>query len=212
MTAIPLCYPKIPRIRSAKQGGPAWAFHKIDGTNLHWVFDPDQGWTSFGTRRNRFDLTSEGIQAFHDYTGGRLPHAPGLFPRDLNPGMRVTVFTEYSHPESFNGEHPDYTEPSGFRLTLIDAETEGGFLYPDQFIEFASALGWPPFDIAPVLWKGSTKGATFGRFLDDLAQGRIPGVIEGVVLKGLWDPRRPGPWRAKVKTDAWESQLARRSK
>ena len=42
-----LHYPKMPDSRRAP-GGPCIAFEKYDGTNLHWEWDRDFGWHSFG--------------------------------------------------------------------------------------------------------------------------------------------------------------------
>src|SRR3954453_16888241 len=58
-----LHYPKIPGSRNAPDGRCV-AFEKYDGTNLHWDWDRDFGWHAFGTRRDQFNLTAEGIAAF----------------------------------------------------------------------------------------------------------------------------------------------------
>lgn len=63
MPRIKLAYPKIPDSRAAPLE-KCIAFEKYDGTNLHWVWEPELGWYAFGTRRNRFDLDDRGIAAF----------------------------------------------------------------------------------------------------------------------------------------------------
>src|ERR1700730_3059130 len=58
-----LHYPKIPGSRDCPSGR-CIAFEKYDGTNLHWDWDRDFGWHAFGTRRDVFNLTPAGIDAF----------------------------------------------------------------------------------------------------------------------------------------------------
>nr|WP_309731355.1 hypothetical protein [Chamaesiphon sp. OTE_75_metabat_556] len=58
-----LYYPKIPGSRNCPDG-QCIAFEKYDGTNLHWDWDRDFGWHAFGTRRDVFNLTAVGIEAF----------------------------------------------------------------------------------------------------------------------------------------------------
>ena len=58
-----LHYPKIPDSRGCP-GGRCVAFDKVDGTNLHWDWDRDFGWHAFGTRRDTFNLTPDGIALF----------------------------------------------------------------------------------------------------------------------------------------------------
>ena len=87
-----LHYPKIPGSRNAPTARCV-AFEKYDGTNLHWDWDRDFGWHAFGTRRDQFNLTPDGIAEFsakHDH----LSEAPGVF---LNAGW-TRPFA--SHPPS----------------------------------------------------------------------------------------------------------------
>ena len=51
-----LHYPKIPGSRHCPDGRCV-AFEKYDGTNLHWEWEREFGWHSFGTRRDGFTLT-----------------------------------------------------------------------------------------------------------------------------------------------------------
>src|SRR5437763_7599441 len=59
-----LHYPKIPGSRDCP-GTQCLAFEKYDGTNLHFDWDRDFGWHAFGTRRDAFNLTAEGVEQFH---------------------------------------------------------------------------------------------------------------------------------------------------
>jgi hypothetical protein len=56
-------YPKIPGSRQCPDGR-CLAFEKYDGTNLHWDWNRDFGWHSFGTRRDDFALVPVGIEKF----------------------------------------------------------------------------------------------------------------------------------------------------
>src|SRR4051794_29413871 len=57
--------------------GRCVAFEKYDGTNLHWVWDREYGWITFGTRRDSFYLDSTGVADFHAAHPG-LEETPGL--------------------------------------------------------------------------------------------------------------------------------------
>src|SRR4051812_48734127 len=72
-----LHYPKIPSSEGCP-GGKCFAFEKIDGTNLHFDWDRDFGWHAFGTRRDVFNLTPDGIAAFNAAHPG-LEDAASLF-------------------------------------------------------------------------------------------------------------------------------------
>jgi hypothetical protein len=58
MTRIKLAYPKMPGSKNSPLE-KCLAFEKYDGTNLHWVWEPEMGWYAFGTRRDRFDLDDQ---------------------------------------------------------------------------------------------------------------------------------------------------------
>src|SRR5262249_34433573 len=112
-----LHYPKL-EDSSAAQLGPCVAFDKIDGTNLHWDWDRDFGWHAFGTRRDLFDLTPAGIEAFHAAHPG-LADCVDLFRAnfagplerifrehaDFGDFPEAKAFTEYAGPNSFAGQH-----------------------------------------------------------------------------------------------------------
>src|SRR6185436_13115308 len=112
-----LHYPKIPGSRNAPDGRCV-AFEKYDGTNLHWDWDRDFGWHAFGTRRDLFDLTPAGVEAFHAAHPG-LGACVELFRADLGDALdrlfrerepyaaqsEIKAFTEYAGPNSFAGQH-----------------------------------------------------------------------------------------------------------
>ena len=114
-----LHYPKIPGSRNAPNGR-CIAFEKYDGTNLHWEWDRDFGWHSFGPRRDAFNLTEEGIRLFTQQHA-HLRQSVEVFRATLadavekvfreHPNYRelqsFKVFTEFFGPNSFAGLHKD---------------------------------------------------------------------------------------------------------
>ena len=138
MATIPLVYPKIPGSGSAPSGRCV-AFEKYDGTNLHWAWDREYGWITFGTRRDSFYLDARGVADFRAAHPG-LEEAADLFLREYarpledvfrtHPGYsspQVTAFTEFFGPRSFAGMHrPE--DPK--ELVLFDVQTEGASSAP----------------------------------------------------------------------------------
>jgi len=198
-----LHYPKIPGSKNALIGR-CIAFEKYDGTNLHWAWDRDFGWHAFGTRRDEYNLTTEGVQQFtarHE----QLQGCNDIFTDTLQDGLdRVfrdrfpevqsfKVFTEFLGSNSFAGLHraEDTKE-----LRLFDVQAEPfGILGPEQFVkDFGHLL------IARVVYKGKFTG----KFADDVRQGKY-GVSEGVVCKG--GTGGSDLWMAKIKTNAYQERL-----
>lgn len=202
-----LHYPKIPGSRNAP-AGRCVAFEKLDGTNLHWCWDRDFGWHAFGTRRDEFNLTPEGIEAF----AGRHAHlaeAPEVFRATLADGLEAVfrespeygevqgfkAFAEFLGPNSFAGFHKgdDLKE-----LRLFDvAADQGGFVGPGMFVEDFGHLPIPR-----IVYEGKLTG----KFADDVRRGRY-GVAEGVVCKG--GTGGSDIWMVKIKTDAYLERLKR---
>lgn len=195
---ISLIYPKIPE-NSDKFHGKCIAFEKYDGTNLHWEWDPEDGWTRFGTRRTQFFLDRKGIlefQMLHHECGD----APDIFNeswRDkltmrlcINSALRlhkITVFTEFYGPNSFAGGHEPADE---HKLVMIDVMINGRLFPPEEFIQ-----SFGGFDIAKVIYKGKYSG----QFAEDVRKGKYD-VNEGVVVKGVVDNE---VFMTKVKTNAY---------
>jgi hypothetical protein len=200
-----LHYPKIPGSRDCP-AGRCFAFEKLDGTNLHWDWDRDFGWHAFGTRRDSFNLTADGIGTFvaaHPELAG----APAVFDATLAAGLEAVfrdheayqqfpafqVFTEYLGPNSFAGKHRA-DDPK--QTVLIDVRAEGyGFLGPEAFVRDFGHLPTPR-----VVYRGKPTGA----FLEAVRSGRY-GVAEGVVVKG--GTGGADVWMAKVKTTAYLERL-----
>src|SRR6187455_86548 len=94
-----LHYPKIPGSRGCP-GGRCLAFEKYDGTNLHWDWDRDFGWHAFGTRRDVFNLTAQGIQEFRA-AHPMLEECVEIFQSRLADGVEA-VFRENAWFQSFS--------------------------------------------------------------------------------------------------------------
>ena len=212
-----LHYPKMPNNRNAPTKGKCWAFEKYDGTNLHFDWERDFGWHSFGTRRDEFNLTEAGIRDFA-HAHAHLDGCADLFTATLADGLEQVftenpayqavsafkVFTEYLGPGSFAGLH---REGEAKQLVLFDVwAADGGFLGPEAFVR---DFGHLPF-AARVVYKGKLTG----QFADDVRTGKY-GVAEGVVCKG--GPRSActdgggtggeNVWMVKIKTDAYREKL-----
>jgi hypothetical protein len=200
-----LRYPKIPSTEGCP-GGRCLAFDKIDGTNLHWSWDRDFGWHAFGTRRDEFNLTPDGIAGFHAAHPG-LDDCTALFERSLADALQhifreqadyrghaaFTVFTEYAGPGSFAGQHLPGDEKE---LVLFDVLAEGyGLIGPAKF-----AADFGHLRIPRIVFRGKFTG----QLTEDVRRGRY-GVAEGVVVKG--GTGGDDLWMAKIKTDVYREKL-----
>jgi hypothetical protein len=196
-----LHYPKIPGSRNAPEGRCV-AFEKYDGTNLHWEWDRDFGWHSFGPRRDEFNLTKEGIDLFiRKHT--HLRQSVEVFMATLAEGIEklfrehanyrqfqsLKIFTEFLGPNSFAGLHKE-EDPKELRLFDLWAEPLG-MINPTQFVADFGHL-----HTARVVYEGKLTG----KFTEDVRLGKY-GVNEGVVCKG-WSAG-VGVWMVKIKTYAY---------
>ena len=181
MTRVKLAYPKIPGSKDSPLEN-CIAFEKYDGTNLHWVWEPELGWYAFGTRRSRFDIDDRGIAEFNALHPG-LEEAPDIFTRDFGRQLEaifhnsnqyhspeITVFTEFFGINSFAGLHK---KEDAKQLVLFDVQALEEMVAPEQFVQDFSSV-----NIAKVVYSGKLTG----KFVDDVCEGRY-GVAEGVVCK-----------------------------
>ena len=183
--------------------GNCIAFEKYDGTNIHWVWDATLGWYAFGTRRDRFDLDEQGIEAFNAAHPG-LEECSGVFfgsfAEQLSAVLcdleyygsdELIVFTEFLGEHSFAGKHQS---SDAKRLVIIDVQTANGFLSPAQFEQDLVDL-----PIARTVYRGKLTG----KFADDVREGKFD-VVEGVVCKGESEGQ---VWMVKIKTNAYMKRL-----
>lgn len=199
-----LHYPKIPGSRNAPDG-KCIAFEKYDGTNLHWDWERDFGWHAFGTRRDSFNLTPDGIGQFADQHG-QLAEAPEVFLSTLAgeleqvflevPSYRecrqAKVFTEFLGPNSFAGLHRD-SDPKELILFDVSIDTDE-LISPFTFVEDFGHLR-----IARVVYEGRLTG----KFAEEIRTGKY-GVNEGVICKGGSGEAR---WMVKIKTYEYLERL-----
>ncbi|MEO7717155.1 MAG: RNA ligase family protein [Capsulimonas sp.] len=200
-----LHYPKIPSSRKCPQTR-CIAFEKYDGTNLHWDWDRDFGWHSFGTRRDAFNLTEAGVAQFtqaHENLSG----CAAVFQETLALGLEqifqqnpnylaypsLKVFTEFLGRESFAGLHKtDDTK----ELRLFDVWAEPfGMIGPKQFVTDFGHL-----NIARVVYEGKLTG----QFAEDVRLDKY-GTPEGVVCKG--GAGGSDLWMCKIKTESYQVRL-----
>lgn len=202
---IPLVYPKIPSPENCPLK-TCVAWEKIDGTNIHFVYEPELGWYSFGTRRDRFDLDSKGINEFNLAHPG-LEDAPDIFLRvykDVinNPPHEVILFFEFSGENSFAGLHKKEDKK---RLTLIDAIIKGKLLTSREFYNSFGTYDHPDpviddeYYLPNIVYSGKYNG----QFIEDVRNGKYS-VNEGVVCKGVVDDKVV---MTKIKTNFYMQKL-----
>lgn len=209
---IKLSYPKIPNTLDCPLR-QCVAFEKLDGTNIHFVWDHSDGWFAFGTRRDRFLWNEVGKKAF-DLAHPELKGLAQLWDPELKLDQylqehyakhgEVIVFAEYHGPNSFAGSHDIQDQK---RLTLIDvliggasgADVPGVMMSPEQFMRDFQAFGIPK-----VVFQGKFSGQLFL----DVRKGKYD-VKEGVVVKGVVDKK---VYMAKIKTQAYLDQLKEKFK
>jgi hypothetical protein len=200
-----LYYPKMPDGSGAGMGR-CIAFEKYDGTNLHWDWDRDFGWHAFGTRRDQFNLTPDGIVQFARAHPG-LEGCADLFRATLADGLEQVfrdyaryadfnecqAFTEFVGPHSFAGQHrPD--DPK--QLVLFDVRAEPfGLIGPEAFVADFGHL-----NSARAVFRGKFSG----QLSEDVRNGKF-GVAEGVVVKG--GAGGEDVWMVKIKTYAYLARL-----
>lgn len=202
-----LHYPKMPG-SDKSPAGRCIAFEKYDGTNIHFDWDREFGWHSFGTRRDEFHFAPEGIAAFAK-RHPQLSEAPAIFNRTMAQPLTdvfaenandtalqdAQVFLEFFGPNSFAGSHQSGDE---MELKLFDVWIGGvdaGFVCPEQFVADFGHL-----NAARAIYRGKLTG----KFADDVRAGRFD-VAEGVVCKGCLGGSQV--WMVKIKTHAYMERL-----
>lgn len=212
---IKLAYPKIPDTLGCplKQ---CIAFDKLDGTNLHWVWNKDKGWYAFGTRRDRFYLDEQGIASFHQAHPG-LEEAVPLFKKSYQQlaeyplshkysSGEVILFTEFLGDKSFAGSHQ---KDDVKRLVLFDVQSNDKIVSPDQFV-----IDFGQFDDSPENTSGNKiegfhiprivfSGKFSGQLFVDVRKNKLK-LKEGVVVKGMFSGQ---VYMAKIKTEEYLERL-----
>ncbi len=196
-------YPSVKGPTFEQLGQPCVAFHKYDGSNLRFLWQEAKGWFRFGTRTKwlkkqtpTFGVAMDLFQA----TFATELLATLKRHKEYRGVRNLVAFCEFFGPSSFAGLHRD-DEPKELRLFDIWAQGRG-FVPPK---EFAQNFGHLP--VAEVVYEGPFDKA----FIAAVRGGTYP-VGEGVVAKGTFTRRNQvDVWAAKVKTQSWMDELARRA-
>ena len=206
---VDLVYPKIPENTNGFLD-KCFAFEKYDGTNMHWCWNLDDGWHTFGTRRTQFPFTRSGLFQFNE-THPELANAPQVFNEHFRDKLttflsqrtpyrenKITVFLEFFGPSSFAGSHSEEDAKADLQeLVLFDVMIRNKLIPPKQFIE-----DFKQFKIAKLIYTGKYTG----QFTEDVRKG-VYDVNEGVVCKGWVESE---VFMTKVKTEDYLKRLKNR--
>jgi hypothetical protein len=190
-------YPSIP-----KKGIPdlsAYAFDKLDGSNIRAEWSKKKGFYKFGSRKEMIDST-------HSFLGECPEMIVDKYEKDVtdilkkNRIERAVLFFEYWSENSFAGYHED--EPH--EITLFDIDVyKKGLLPPKEYLQLFGDL-----DIAKLLHQGNINSS----FIESVMDGTLEGMTyEGVVCKAP-NPKRKilRPLMFKIKNKAWLDRLKER--
>lgn len=199
---IALTYPKIPDSTNYLPK-KCIAFEKYDGTCIHFLWTPYDGFTDFGTRRDRYSLDNHGIRDFKEahsgledvydtfYSKMRRPLEDYLFEHYEKSANEIIVFTEFWGKNSFAGNHISDDEKN---ITIIDVMVDKNVLSPEELIK-----KFTKHNLAKVIYKGKFTG----QFIEDVRHGKYK-LDEGVVCKGL---HKDQLHMCKIKTNLYMEKL-----
>ena len=190
---IPLIYPKIPE-NTNKFVNQCYAFEKLDGTNCHFVWTPEDGFHLFGTRRTQFSFTKPGIKEFIQ-THSELANVPDVFNDKFRDKLnsiysranvfnktlitKAIIYAEFYGPNSFAGAHDELDQANDLQtLTIIDVSVNGKLVEPILLVADYTEIY--QLDVAPLVYSGKYTG----QFTNDVRDGKYP-VNEGVVVKSV---------------------------
>src|SRR5579859_1315638 len=209
---IKLCYPKIPNVLTLNFSlKKCVAFNKEDGTLIHIVYNFDKGFSSFGTRRDRYTFNKNGLSQFHKEHNGLYGLSQALdklldyYPMDYyfknaEPYCRakeIILSAEFFGPNSFAGNHSILDLKDERQLVLFDLQQDGIMTSPYQFIDdFASKN---ICSTPKIIYKGKYNGQLFRD-----VRNNIFNLKEGVVVKGVIDNK---VYMVKIKTNSYEDKL-----
>jgi hypothetical protein len=178
------------------------AFDKLDGSNFRAKFTQKQGFSTFGTRTQLIDETSE-FWGDMVYQFRRTLEEPltRLFKgsKDFRDQREIIVFGEYFGDSSFAGRHED--EPR--RIVVFDVlvgHKQRKFLLPQEFLKVIAPLVPTP----RVVCSGNLGPEMIQKVREDAF-----GTKEGVVCKGTERSGAfaGGVWMCKIKTQAYLDSL-----
>ena len=198
---VPLVYPKIPDAKDNPLKNII-AFNKYDGTNMHWVWNSEYGFHTFGTRRNQYALNEFGINQFKE-NHSELIQAPDLFSTNYESlyseylsdsifsDKEVILFTEFLGEQSFAGNH---IQEDNKQIILFDVQINNKLLLPEMFLKHFNS-----FNIAKIVYKGKFSG----QFIEDVRSNKFK-TSEGVICKGSYQDEL---YMFKIKTTDYLNKL-----
>lgn len=185
-------YPSISREYNTEV--PVYVFPKYDGVLIRAEYSNKRGFYKFGTKHVLIDkgtnIYGNAISVFMDKYAEDLS---AIF--EKNKWWNVICFCEYYGSSSFAGNLGE----APYDVKIFDAEVDGTFLKPSEFIDKFDRV-----DIPPVLYRGVVNGDIIKLIHNSQLEGM---TFEGVVCKGPWVKKKELPLMFKVKSNAWIDKL-----
>lgn len=122
-----------------------------------------------------------------------------IFKKDktLRNAQSIIVYMEFFGPNSFAGQHKP-EDPKELMLFDVNVHKQG-ILSPNQFLDIFGHL-----KVAKVIFQGNLTSG----FVNQVRNGEIEGLREGVVAKGYNGPHKL--WMCKIKTLSYLEELKKR--
>jgi hypothetical protein len=169
-------YPSIPRVTISPDIENGYAFLKMDGSGLRFLWNRKKDWCRYGTRHRLFDKSDpvfgEAIEIFNKKYAQHIKKVM----IDLYGARECVAFCEFFGPNSFAGHHDPMDKKD---LILFDINVyQKGILGPEEFLNvFDDQAG---LEVAQLNYRGKIDQI----FIDKVRQGiyNRPGE-EGLVCK-----------------------------
>lgn len=173
----------------------AYAFDKLDGSNVRFEWSKKGGWYKFGTRRTMIreddPLFGKAINIFMDKYGEDLERVfrNNKLYRNTN---NFIVYGEFFGENSFAGQHK---EGDKMDVVLFDVnQYKKGFIKPNEFIKNFGHLHIPE-----LIYQGNITET----FIKSIRNNEYD-LVEGVVVKGTRPSKNADHiWMSKIKTTEW---------
>lgn len=185
-------YPSIP---AEIQNIPAYAFDKLDGSNIRAEWNQKNGFHKFGTRHRLLGEDEPVIGSAIAMIKNKYESMHDILKHSRT--QRAICFFEFWGPNSAFGQHDPNEEHT---VTLIDVSLfKKGILPPKEFLDMFGNI-----DHASLLYHGNINST----FVGDVKDGSLDSMgPEGVVCKGPFDRKTGMVTMFKVKRDSWYDRL-----
>ena len=173
----------------------AYAFAKLDGSNIRAEWSKKKGFWKFGSRK-RLLGPDQGTIFKAEALIKEQEDAYARIARE-NRWERCIFFFEFLGPNSFAGFHD---ENDAHEVVLLDANPlRHGIIEPKEFVKKFESV-----KTAELLHHGSIDST----FVDQVKNGTLPGMpLEGVVCKAKNPRDSKLPIMFKIKSEAWLQRL-----